>query len=96
MTADGEGGGEITVVLTRALVELFPGAPTELKLRAATVDDLVGELDRRWRGMRDRLTDSTPAIRKHLSIFVDGRRARLDTKIPPGSTVYVLTAISGG
>lgn len=96
MTADGEGRGEITVVLTRALVALFPGAPTELSLSAATVDDLIGELDRRWKGMRDRLTDSTPAIRKHLSIFVDGRRATLDTPIPPGTTVYVLTAISGG
>jgi molybdopterin converting factor small subunit len=90
------GAAPVTVHLTRALLDLFPGAPAEVSVTAATVADLVRELDRRWPGMRDRLTDSTPAVRKHLSIFVAGRRAKLDTAIPPGSTVHVLTAISGG
>lgn len=44
---------------------------------------LLDALDARWPGMRDRLCDSTPAIRRHLNVFVDGRRARLDTPLPP-------------
>ena len=46
--------------------------------------------------MRDRLRDTSPAIRKHINIFVNGERAVLETPIPPGSQVYILTAMSGG
>ena len=57
---------------------------------------MIDELDARWPGMRDRLCDSTPAIRRHINIFIDGERARLDTRIKPGTEVFILTAISGG
>ena len=46
--------------------------------------------------MRDRLCDSTPAVRRHINVFIDGERARLDTRIEPGTEVFILTAISGG
>jgi hypothetical protein len=57
---------------------------------------LIDELDRRWPGMKDRLCDSSPAIRKHLNIFVEGRRAKLDTPLKPDVQVTILTAMSGG
>lgn len=79
-----------------ALVRLFPGAVEELQVSAGTVADLLDELDRRWPGMRDCLRDSTPRIRRHINIFVDGRRATLQTRLSPGGQVYILTAISGG
>ena len=86
----------VTVVLTEALVALFPDARTRLEIEAATIAELLDALEIRWPGMRDRLRDSTPAIRRHVNIFVDGRRATLDTPVAPGTTVYVLQAISGG
>jgi hypothetical protein len=46
--------------------------------------------------MRDRICDSTPAIRRHMNVFVDGKRAMLETPLLPGTDVFVLTAISGG
>jgi molybdopterin converting factor small subunit len=46
--------------------------------------------------MRDRLCDSTPALRRHLNIFVDGERARLETPLLPGAEMIVMTAVSGG
>ncbi len=88
--------GSVVVRLPGALVDLFPGAPRRIEMEAATVRDMVDELNRLWPGMRDRLSDSTPAIRRHINIFVDGERARLDTPLPPGAEVFVLTAISGG
>jgi hypothetical protein len=51
---------------------------------------------RRYSGMHDRLRDSSPAIRRHISVVVGGARAKLDTPLTPGTRVYVLTAISGG
>ena len=46
--------------------------------------------------MRDRLCDTTPAIRKHINVFIDGERAKLETPLKPGTEVFILTAISGG
>jgi sulfur-carrier protein len=90
------GAAPVTVRLPGVLVDLFPGSRRSVELRASTVDDIMNGLDRLWPGMRDRLCDSTPAIRKHINIFIDGERARLDTPIEPGTEVFVLTAISGG
>jgi molybdopterin converting factor small subunit len=84
------------VLLPASLTRLFPGSPAELELEAATVAELIAGLDTRWPGMRDRLCDATPALRRHINIFVEGRRARLDTGLPPGEEVVILTAISGG
>ena len=86
----------VTVRLPGALVDLFPGSRRSVGLRAATVDEMMDALDRLWPGMRDRLCDSTPAIRKHINVFIDGERASLDTPIEPGTELFVLTAISGG
>ncbi|MGD9868842.1 MAG: MoaD/ThiS family protein [Hyphomicrobiales bacterium] len=98
LTGTGKGvtSRTVTVVLTGALVALFPGARTRIEVEASTVSELLDALEERWPGMRDRLRDSTPAIRRHVNIFVDGRRAKLDTPIEAGTTVYVLQAISGG
>ena len=89
-------GPDVTVYLAGALRELFPDAPFEVPVRAATVGEMLDRLDARWPGMRDRLCDGRPAIRRHINIFVDGGRAALDTPLGPGSEVYVFTAMSGG
>jgi molybdopterin synthase sulfur carrier subunit len=84
------------VVLPPALLRLFPGSEREPVVSAATVLEMVDALDARWPGMRDRLCDSTPKVRRHINIFVEGERATLETRIAPGSDVFVMTAISGG
>jgi molybdopterin converting factor small subunit len=86
----------VVVMLPAALVRLFPGAMRRLELPASTVGEMIDALDARWPGMRDRLCDSRPAIRRHINVFVEGRRATLDTRLAPGTEVTVLTAISGG
>jgi molybdopterin converting factor small subunit len=84
------------VRLPGVLVDLFPRATRLVEMSASTVDEMMDELDRRWPGMRDRLCDSTPAIRKHINVFINGERARLDAPLEPGTEVFVITAISGG
>ncbi len=85
-----------TVYLPASLVTLFPGAPRHLVVEAATVAALVDALNARWPGMRDRLCDSTPAVRRHINVFVEGERATLATRLEPGTEVAIITAISGG
>ena len=86
----------VRVSLPAALVQLFPGAVRQLDVDATTVAELVAALDARWPGMRDRLCDSTPRLRRQINVFVDGVRARLDTALEPGAKVIVMTAIVGG
>lgn len=86
----------VEVTLPPLLLRLFPGAPRRVMLEAATVAAVMDALDERWPGMRDRLCDSRPAIRRHLNVFVDGERATLATPLRPGAEVLVMTAMSGG
>jgi len=86
----------VAVTLAPALVRLFPGSALRVEVPAATVGEMIDTLECRWPGMRDRLRDSTPRIRRHINIFVDGERATLATRLAPGTEIFVLTAISGG
>lgn len=86
----------VVVFLAPALLRLFPEAERRVELSASSVDELMNALDSRWPGMRDRLCDSTPAVRRHINVFVNGERATLATRLAPGTEVWVMTAISGG
>lgn len=84
------------VVLPNALLRLYPEAERRFAVAAADVGALIDALDQRWPGMGGCLRDSRPAVRKHISIMIDGERGALETKIAPGATVFLLTAVSGG
>jgi sulfur-carrier protein len=92
----GEDSRPVVVRLPTVLAALFPGAERVVALSAGTVATLIDALDARWPGMGDRLRDSTPAVRRHINVFVNGKRADLAGLVPPGAEVYILTAISGG
>jgi molybdopterin synthase sulfur carrier subunit len=86
----------VSVTLPTLLLRLFPGSVRRLELPASTVAELIDALDARWPGMRDRLCDSRPRIRRHINVFVAGERASLATRLAPGTEVIIMTAISGG
>jgi molybdopterin converting factor small subunit len=88
--------GEVHVRLPAALVPLYPDAPRHVTMRAGSVEEIMDGLEQRWPGMRACLCDETPAIRRHINVFVGGRRVKLDTRLAPGADVYILTAVSGG
>jgi molybdopterin converting factor small subunit len=87
---------DVVVVLPTALIRLFPVCERELTVSAANVREMVEALEARWPGMRDRLCDSTPRVRRHINIFVEGERVTLETPLSPGAEVFIMTAISGG
>jgi molybdopterin converting factor small subunit len=84
------------VLLPQSLTRLFPGSPSSLDVEATTVADLIDALDTSWPGMRDRLCDSTPRIRRHVNVFIAGERATLATQLPRNAEIVIMTAISGG
>jgi molybdopterin synthase sulfur carrier subunit len=89
-------GPLVTVMLPSPLLRLFPGAQRRVELRARSVGEAIAALDARWPGMRDRLCDSTPGLRRHLNVFVGGEPATLATPLAYGAEMIILTAVSGG
>lgn len=86
----------VLVVLPPVLVALFPGCVPRVEVAGDTVAELLDGLEARWPGIRDRICDSRPAIRRHINVFIEGERAGLHTPVEPGAEVVILTAISGG
>jgi hypothetical protein len=87
---------QVDVRLPHALAHLFPDAPRRLSLHASDVSALIDALDDLWPGMGDCLRDTSPSLRRHINVFANGRRATLETKLAPGTDVFILTAINGG
>jgi sulfur-carrier protein len=85
-----------TLRLPTTLPTVFSGLPRELELDARTVGDAISQLDERWPGLRDRLCEPGPVLRRHINVYVDGTRGALDTELAPTSRVDVIAAISGG
>jgi sulfur-carrier protein len=85
-----------TLRLPTTLPTVFSGLPRELELDARTVGDAISQLDERWPGLRDRLCEPGPTLRRHINVYVDGTRGALDTELAPASRVDVIAAISGG
>ena len=84
------------VHLPPTLPSLFVDLPRRLEVDAATVAEAIDRLDERWPGIRDRLCEPGPALRRHVNVYVDRERAGLETTLRPDSRGDVISAISGG
>ena len=85
-----------TVLLPRSLLALFPGVEKRHDVSGETVGDLLVALDQSVPGLRDRLVDNGPRLRRHINVFVDGEPGDLATSVRETSVVHVLPAVSGG
>ena len=85
-----------TVVLPRSLLALFPGVERRHELDGDSVDDILRALDAAAPGMRDRLVEEGPRLRRHIKVFVDGQPADLGTPVSASTTIHVIPAVSGG
>jgi len=83
-------------MLPGSLVALFPGTARKQQVAGTTVGDVIVELDRSVPGLRDRLVDAGPRLRRHINVFVDGEPADLGTAVSATATVHILPAVSGG
>ena len=65
-----------------------------------TVREVLDEIFAGNPQARSYVLDDQAALRKHMTIFVDGKairdRARLSDAVADASTIYVLQALSGG
>jgi sulfur-carrier protein len=89
------------VELTRHLYQFFPQlADKAIEVEAATVADVVREMERIAPGFAFYVCDELGRLRRHVNIFVEelsiGDRARLSDKVEPHSRIFIMQALSGG
>jgi len=73
-------------------------APLEAELEGnAGPADVVGDLDRRYPGIRFRIIDEHGRIRQHIKFFVNGLQVRdLSPRLDGDDEVMIVCALSGG
>jgi sulfur-carrier protein len=84
------------VLLPRSLLALFPGTEKRHDVSGSSVGEVIDRLDATIPGMRDRLVEAGPRLRRHINVFVDGDPAALETVVGDHSTIHILPAVSGG
>ena len=84
------------VRLPATLPPLFRDLPRRIDVDAASVGSAIDRLDERWPGLRDRLCEPGPVLRRHINVYVDLAPAELGTPLDEHSRLDVITAISGG
>ena len=69
----------------------------EVEVSAATLAELLAELDRRYPGLRFRMIDEQDRVRPHMRIFVNRQETRrLDSALTGSEEIHILQALSGG
>jgi sulfur-carrier protein len=90
-----------TVELTRHLYQFFPQLEgRRIEVEAATVGDVIREMERLAPGFAFYVCDERGRLRRHVNVFVDelsiGDRQHLSDPVGPGSRVFIMQALSGG
>jgi sulfur-carrier protein len=65
-------------------------------VEGTTVAEALDDLFARLPGLRGHIVEETGSVRPHVSVFVDGEQADLDTQVGDGSELRILHAVSGG
>lgn len=87
------------VQFTKHLVRFFP-ALRDGEFAGATLAEVLASIDRAHPGLAGYLVDDRGAIRKHVNVFLGDDlvrdRERVSDPLPPGRTISIFQALSGG
>jgi molybdopterin synthase sulfur carrier subunit len=91
----------VKVELTRHLYRFFPGLEgKEITVDAATVADVMREMEKIAPGFAFYVCDERGSLRTHVNVFIGDERiadrVRLTDRVPDGGKVFILQALSGG
>jgi molybdopterin synthase sulfur carrier subunit len=86
----------MAVVKLRGPLKRLAGERSEHALEAASVSELLSELERAQPALGGWILDERGHVRRHINVFVNGERADGETALAPDDRVEVLPAISGG
>lgn len=89
----------VTVRIPTPLRAVTKGS-AEVQAKGETVDDVIGDLERQYPGLRDRIVDETGELRRFVNIYVNQEDIRFlqakKTALKDGDEVSIVPAIAGG
>ena len=72
----------------------------DVKAKGDTIDDVIGDLERQFPGLRERLLDEDGELRRFVNIYVNQEDIRFlqnkATTLKDGDEVAIVPAIAGG
>jgi molybdopterin converting factor small subunit len=81
------------------ILRTYTGGAKAVEGSGATLDELLGNLDKEHSGLRDRLVDGEK-LRRFVNVYLNDEDVRflggLETPVKDGDTVTVLPAVAGG
>jgi molybdopterin synthase sulfur carrier subunit len=76
------------------------GGADEVQAPGKSVGELIGELEKKYPGIKERICDDTGAVRRFVNIFVKDEDIRflqnLETPLGERDEVSIVPAIAGG
>jgi molybdopterin converting factor small subunit len=68
-----------------------------VEANGTTLDEVLDDLDRRFRGIRFRIVDEQDRLRSHVRFFINGADTRdIAAPLREGDRIYIVGALSGG
>jgi MoaD family protein len=81
------------------ILRTYTGGAKAVEGSGETLGDLLGDLETRHRGLRERLVDDG-GLRRFVNVYLNDEDVRflggLETPVKDGDTVTVLPAVAGG
>lgn len=76
------------------------GGQSKVTIEAATVNDIIANLEEAYPGVKERLLDGDGEVKKFINIFVDGEEIRGlqggATTVSEKTEVSIIPAMAGG
>src|SRR2546427_7901713 len=87
-------------VVIPAPLRKFTNGAESVEVEAATVQEVLNNLDSKYPGFRASICDESGSLRRFINIYINGEDVRflenLSTRINDGAEVAIVPAISGG
>ena len=81
------------------ILRTYTGGAKAVEGSGTTLEELFGDLDNRYGGLRERLQDES-GLRRFVNVYLNDEDVRflggLKTPVKDGDTVTVLPAVAGG
>ncbi|WP_066941159.1 MoaD/ThiS family protein [Microtetraspora fusca] len=81
------------------ILRTYTGGAKAVDGTGATLEEVIGDLESRHPGLRDRLVDDS-GLRRFVNVYLNDEDVRflggLSTPVADGDTVTVLPAVAGG
>lgn len=81
-------------------LQKLTGQKPEVEIQAATVKDLIEQLEKNYPGMKDRLCDENGKIRRFVNVYLNEEDIRFlnqeATALKDGDDISIVPAIAGG